>query len=554
VAKTTLTDLIDATWKQTEHLSDTFDTRFDEFLAGMQQDRLKQAQDAAEARKEMSNQLSGGLGAAGAAAPDVEFGDPVVPSKESGMILAVGKAFGTAGLGIAAAAAGIGYLVSQVNDIGPSMSRLAKGFEDLENTEVSGEQFTRLGNAIADLVSGAGIGGALGLRILSGTAFEDLAKGIKTLNEVEIDPSNLARVGEGLDALLAPLNLFDMGEAGVLQAVDDNLKDLAAGVDALAKAEIPEVSKMEEIGKGINKMLEPISASDLGEALVFQAIDDNLETLAAGLNALNTVDADKFYNNAPKLGEGIDKLLDGVDDLLGTTGLQAIDDNLIPLANGLDRLNAVDDVRFMHVAKFIGPAFERLLDGTDDLAGAVGLQAIDDNLKPLSDAIKYMTNVIDEDVMTRFSNLASFIGPAFQKILGGTDDLLGATGLQAIDDNLIPLADGVKYMSDVGGDVNLENVGKIVDAVNELDRMKDVPGAKVNRLAQMLRAVAPIQSQRADNIAANTETAGTGGNVTIVNAPTNSQTTNTSVSQRGSSPLPPPTTSNGGRADAYSAA
>ena len=116
----------------------------------------------------------------------------------------------------------------------------------------------------------------------------------------------------------------------------------------------------------------------------------------------------------------------------------------------------------------------------------------------------------------------------------------------------MPLADGVKYMSDVGGEVNLQNVGKIVDAVNELDRMKDVGGAKVARLAQMLRAVAPIQSQRADNIAANTEAAGAGGNVTVINAPTNSNTTNTSVNQRASMPLPSPTNNNGSRPDAYS--
>lgn len=484
------------------------------------------------------------------------LGDPVIPSKEAGIIAALGTAFLKGGLGIGAAAAGIGFLISQINDFGPALSRMSTGLEDLENTQITGEQFRMIGEAIAELTSGAGIGGAIGLRILAGTAFNDLADGIERLNEVEFDPAALRAVGEGIDGMLAPLSGFDLGEAGVLQMMDDNLVALAAGVDALAKAEVPTVEKMRGVGEGLNAILEPLSAGDAGEAAVFQMIDDNMLTLANGLVRLNDVDAAQLATLGPIIGAALKSILDGTDDLLGATGLQGIDDNLIPLAEGMDRLNAVDDQRFLQVAGFIGPAFQTILDGTDDLLGATGLQAIDDNLKPVADGIKYMTDVINPEVLDQFDFLSRFIGPAFERMLDGTDDLLGAVGLQAIDDNLKPMADGIKYMSDVGSEVSLANVSNIVDAYNELGRMETMSDTKVKALAEMLGTVSgpTINAQRAAVISENTDPSGTGGSVVqIIN---DNKQVNTSANKvTNEAPvLSSPTVNNGSRADAYSAA
>ena len=484
------------------------------------------------------------------------LGDPVIPSKEAGIIAALGTAFLKGGLGIGAAAAGIGFLISQINDFGPALSRMSTGLEDLENTQITGEQFRMIGEAIAELTSGAGIGGAIGLRILAGTAFNDLADGIERLNEVEFDPAALRAVGEGIDGMLAPLSGFDLGEAGVLQMMDDNLVALAAGVDALAKAEVPTVEKMRGVGEGLNAILEPLSAGDAGEAAVFQMIDDNMLTLANGLVRLNDVDAAQLATLGPIIGAALKSILDGTDDLLGATGLQSIDDNLTPLAEGIDRLNAVDDQRFLQVAGFIGPAFQTILDGTDDLLGATGLQAIDDNLKPVADGIKYMTDVINPEVLDQFDFLSRFIGPAFERMLDGTDDLLGAVGLQAIDDNLKPMADGIKYMSDVGSEVSLANVSNIVDAYNELGRMETMSDTKVKALAEMLGTVSgpTINAQRAAVISENTDPSGTGGSVVqIIN---DNKQVNTSANKvTNEAPvLSSPTVNNGSRADAYSAA
>ena len=483
------------------------------------------------------------------------LGDPVIPSKEAGMIAALGTAFLKGGLGIGVAAAGIGYLISQINDFGPALSKMATGLEDLENTQITGEQFRMIGEAIAELTSGAGIGGAIGLRILAGTAFNDLATGIERLNEVEFDPAALRAVGEGIDGMLAPLSGFDLGEAGILQMMDDNLVALAAGVDALAKAEVPTVEKMRGVGEGLNAILEPLSAGDAGEAAVFQMIDDNMLTLANGLIRLNDVDAAQLATLGPVIGSALESILDGTDDLIGAEGLQMIDDNLIPLAEGIDRLNQVDIAKFNLVGLNIGPAFQRILDGTDDLVGATGLQMIDDNLKPLADAIAYMSAQVTPEVLDNFDFMSRFIGPAFERILDGTDDLIGATGLQMIDDNLKPMADGIKYMSDVGGEVNLENVSKIVDAYNELDNMKNIVPNKVRALAMMLSAVGPtVNAQRASVISENTDPTGGGSSVVQIINDNKQVNTNASKVTNEAPMLSSPTLNNGSRADAYSAA
>jgi hypothetical protein len=552
----TLQDVVSELELQTEFINLQTDN-MSAFADQLARDAEMQRAAMLESRKESPRSPFGGNNS-GNAQPTREaepLGDPVIPSKEAGIIAALGTAFLKGGLGIGAAAAGIGYLISQINDFGPALSRMSTGLEDLENTQITGEQFRLIGEAINDLASGAGIGGAIGLRILAGTAFNDLADGIERLNEVEFDPANLAAVGEGIDGMLAPLSGFDLGEAGVLQMMDDNLVSLAAGVDALAKAEVPSVEKMRGVGEGLNAILEPLSAGDAGEAAIFQMIDDNMLTLANGLVRLNDVDAAQLATLGPIIGTALKSILDGTDDLLGATGLQSIDDNLIPLAEGMDRLNAVDEQRFLQVAGFIGPAFQRILDGTDDLLGATGLQSIDDNLKPIADGIKYMTNVVDENTFMRFDQLSRFVGPAFQRMLDGTDNLLGATGLQAIDDNLKPMADGIKYMSDVGGEVDLSNVGNIVDAYNELGRMETISDAKVKRLAEMLGAVGPtINSQRASVISENTDP--TGGGSSVVQIINDNKQVNTSASKvTNEAPmLSSPTLNNGSRADAYSAA
>jgi len=182
------------------------------------------------------------------------------------------------------------------------------------------------------------------------------------------------------------------------------------------------------------------------------------------------------------------------------------------------------------------------------------MQMIDDNLMPLADGIKYVTDTVNEDVFTRFDNLSKFIGPAFQRMLDGTDDLLGAVGLQAIDDNLKPMADGIKYMSDVGAEVNFKNVGNIVDAYNELGRLERVSPAQIQGFADLLGTVSPTNVVRTNEIQTQTDPAASGGVTVVTNnvsAPASNVTTNNTRVQ--GPQIGSPTVNTGTRADAYAA-
>lgn len=539
---------------------DLLDDRFVEFQQELAQQAKQQALDSLEARREMAKAL-GGRSSGPAFAVDLsrtqnetKIGDPVIPSKEAGIVAALGSMLLKGGLGIGAATAGIGYLVSQINDFGPSLSRLSTGLADLENTEVTGAQFKKLGAAIAELVSGAGIGGALGIRILSGAAFTDMAKGLSDLDKVEVNPDTFNQIGLALGGLTEKIGVFDAIGANIISG--SAFTGLAEGVDALNNLTVDDtlISKFETIGKGVDALIDELPGLfSLGEASILQAIDDNLVPLADGVSALTDIDAQKFSVNAPLIGGGISTLMSSLDDLTATVALQGIDDNLKPLADGINALNAIDAPAFSQVTGFLGPAFQRLLDGTDDIVGAIGLQGIDDNLIPLADGIRYVTDTVNDDVQQKFLTLSNIIGPAFQKILDGTDDLLGAVGLQGIDDNLIPMADGIKYMSDVGSEIDISNMENIVGAYNALADMKSISPAKIKNLAEMLTAVAPVQSQRLGVIQENTVPSQTG--TVIVNNNTNAPTsvqTQTSVTNQAPS-LGSPTMSNGSRADAYGA-
>ena len=157
MAKRTLTDVVDALEFQSEQI-DLLDDRFMEFQRDLAANAVQAQLDALESRREMMK----AFGSLQPSRGDVNLfsnntreaepiGDPVIPSKEAGIVAALGSMLLKGGLGIGAATAGIGFLISQINDIGPSFERLSTGLTALENTEVTGEQFQKLGGAIAGI-------------------------------------------------------------------------------------------------------------------------------------------------------------------------------------------------------------------------------------------------------------------------------------------------------------------------------------------------------------------------------------------------------------------
>jgi len=392
--------------------------------------------------------------------------------KSFGFLEDAGKGVGAVLKGIGATALMIGgaFLLAgiAVKKVGEGFQEIAVGLDDLNDLDLLPEKFEAIGESLAAMAAPAGISGALALSILSGTSFKEMASGLERLNNADFDPENLKKVGEGIGAMLEPMGGHMMAGA-TLQMIDDNLGTFAKGVEELAKIDVPAgfSESLGSVGVGVGDMLDGIGTQYL-DAGTLKLIDDNIAPFAEGVQKLVSID----FGNANveekfgMIGKAVGGLLDGIGGFTGNSldasTLQMIDDNLIPLADGIKRLNALDVATFATKAPVIGTAIGQILDGTDDLIGAQGMQMIDDNLHPLSAGIDRI-NLIDD---ARFLEVAQKLGPAFQVLLDGTDDLLGAEGMQMIDDNLIPLAEGIERLNQLEVDpTRFANIGEGIDAI-----------------------------------------------------------------------------------------
>ena len=255
------------------------------------------------------------------------------------------------GTGIGVAALGIGMAISTVLQ---SFDDYANGLEKLNNLELDPKVFEQIGDAIGSMVAQLSIGQAVGLSILSGVSFNELAKGIETLNNAKFNPENLERVGNAIDAL-AKIGFVEALSLRVADGTDFHA--LADGLTYLGSKEY-NITGIETAAEGLVALIN----NDFKTFGVFalQLIDDNLIPLADGIERINkaTKELDETFVTKMELaGQGVRALADSQNyfmSFLGISGLQAIDDNLVPLADGINALNTINPIKFLRVAALIG--------------------------------------------------------------------------------------------------------------------------------------------------------------------------------------------------------
>lgn len=443
-----------------------------------------------------------------------------------------GRTFESIGKGLMFAGVGIAAVTLSVVAVMRSFDDMAEGLQKLNELDLDPEVFNSIGNAIGSLVKELGMGNAIGLKILSGVAFDDLGEGLERLNNLkfnpeginnlgetlkalgdntgifsskgiqmlgdvnfnaiadgiqklndmagEVTPEEFRLVGEAINNLLSPLSAGDLGEAKVISMVADSVTpEFAESIRLLGQLGVDDTfeKQMEHLGQGLDKLITPFGLLDADNLLVVSSLSKGLPSLAEGVSGFTGFNAEEFKANATVVGEGLQGLLDGTDDLFGAGGLQMIDDNIRPLANAVSGFTGiVDDAMadsFRKTSKIVGDGLQDLLDGTDDLFGATGLQMIDDNILPLAEGVKKFTDIVDDPMAESFRKSSKIIGDGFQDLLDGTDDLFGATGLQAIDDNLLPFAEGVSAVNLAGANLDIENfkaIGKAIDEIKVLNK------------------------------------------------------------------------------------
>lgn len=469
----------------------------------------------------------------------------------SGLGGGIGIAATGIGAGVLLGGAGVALVVESVTRLNKSFDDLAVGIGMLNELDIDPAKFEVLGTAIGNLASGVGIGGAIGLRILTGAAFDDLsngieklnnleykpegieslgltlaalkentgilssfgvgmladvdfgaiAKGIQELNDLSVDEDNLRSVGEGMNALIEPLSVSDLGEAKSLEAAGKAIGGaFTTSVAALngIKVGTDFTDKMSMVGKGINALMEPISASDIGEAAVLGNFAENSGFITSAINNLNAIDAATWATNAALIGGGFAAILDGTDNTRGARGLQMIDDNISPVADALNYWDGIVDntlaQNFLNNATTVGGGFQALLNGTDDLFGATGMQMIDDNVAPVADAIKYFTDAVDDETALSFKRNASIVGDGFQAILNGTDDLFGVKGFASLTETITPFATAVEKLDNVGETLKLDNFKQISLAIKEMrslaEELSDIDFGDVDDGSLAIREIA----------------------------------------------------------------
>jgi len=581
VAKRTLNDVVEALHDNTEYLN-MIDDRFVKFFDELKTDRERAMLQAMEARAESSRQYGMTARALGQAArqqsapasQQVDLKDVIKPSKEAGVLTALGAlmkgpagALLLGGVGIGAATGGIGYLLSQINDLGPSASRLAKGLEDLDNVDVSGEQFKKLGKAIADLIGGVGIFGAIGTKILAGAAFKDMAEGLERLNDVRINTSAFQDLGDGLRALTEDMGPIDAIATRIVSGT--GFDNLAAGINVLNATEVSSdfAERMQRVGEGLDTLLSGTGGwfGNLIDATTMQMIDDNLGILGDGVNTLNNIpNLQNWVANADIIGSGLSTLLSETGgwfgNLIDATTLQSIDDNLKPMADGIDRLNKVDVNLWKTQAEGIGEGLGSVLDFgkffTSEASSAAIIQMLDDNLIPLADAIDYIKKNVSDEELEHFKMFGDKVGDALNDLtkFGDTSAVKGADVIEMIDDNLIPLTDGLVYMTQQADKVSYEKIGGIVKGYNELAKMQTLTPGKLKGFSEMIREFGypSISQQRISAIAEQTETTGGAGGGTVIVDASVKQSSSSSAILPASTPMPQATKHSGYRPDAYS--
>ena len=374
-----------------------------------------------------------------------------------GVLGGVGIGLGLVGGGLAVITGALYLGAKAVEKFGEGLQEVSIGMAELNKLEINKQKFYDLGDALGGLVEDIGLGGGLGLMLVASTDMVKLAEGMKALNDVDIDKQALIDAGEGLGGFLESVD-SNILSAFTIQLIDDNLIPLADGINHFNNIDVPAdfVGMMTRIGEGLGVLLNE-SGGFLGNNVLqtgaLQAIDDNLEPLAAGIGKMNDLKLRKdFVEHMKRMGFGLNQFIQeahSVGILLQVQFLQAIDDNLKPLAEGIEIMSKVDADTFLEKAPKIGEGLGKLLEGTDNLFGAIGANTLDDELMvELPTAIDRL-NQTDAEL---FKTKGTELGEGFGNLIAGFESFFGTRGLQRISDDLNNLASGIDDLNKVNVD------------------------------------------------------------------------------------------------------
>lgn len=427
----------------------------------------------------------------------------------AGFFSRVGVGLGIFGIGLAAITGALYLGAKAVEVYGEGLSDVAKGLDDLNKIELDEEKFVRLGKAISSMANQIEVSGAIGLLIASQTNFAELAKGLEILDKTKFDQNKIITAGQTLNRFIDDVG-SQWFDSITLSTLSDNLEEVSTGIVALSKASTqvgPDfIDKMELMGQGLGEFIDGLGAQWL-DAGTISSLGSNFDTIAQGLFTIAQVNpGDDFEDRMTTLGKGLANLL---DETGGFTGNRFDMGTFLGVAKGLQEfvptistINTTDTELFKLKAIDIGEGLNSILSGTDwKFWASQNLQYIDDNLIPLAAGV----NSVAQANAEAFLQKAQLIGPGLNAILTGTDwKFWAAQSLQYIDDNLTPLAAGIDKIALVDAQSFLDKSALIGPAISNIltpfldPKMEDI--YKLSTFTDVLEDVGPAIQELGQNV------------------------------------------------------
>ena len=197
---------------------------------------------------------------------------------------------------------------------------------------------------------------------------------------------------------------------------------------------------------------------------------------------MSETDADAFHRKAPKIGQGLNKLIDGMDNIAGVFGANVLDDELMTeLPKAIHELNKTDAEMFQRKGTELGEGFGNLIAGFESFFGTRGLQRISDDLNNLASGINDLTEVNVDGLEEKFASM----GKGISSILQGVTGEINETG-EGFDLDIFGFG---KMMDTASSTRGLERIsGPLMDLANAMEVMSKVSeqGIQFDSVAQQL--------------------------------------------------------------------
>lgn len=474
---------------------------------------------------------------------------------------------------------------------GTAFSDMATGLEDLANAEFTPQAIDSAAGAIANFFDQVGIGDAIKSQILTGDAFGTLATGLQSLNDIDVDSERLKAAGTAVNSFLGEIGFFrNIGGSVLTSIFDYDFVQIASSIAALQSVNA-DVEKVKNAGMALKEFTLQADEIDISGTLLAKFQNREMyEEIADGLRALNSAGGEIDINNINKVSTSLIMLVNSLGDqkaLAGVRAVEMIDDNLKPFAEGIgyigdigNRVNEEDYDKFVYA----GTAMQQAMD--IPLGTAITVQMIDDNLIPFAEGVKKVNDISAGLNPDNFKNLTGalnefrlaflgedgednyFFGDDFkiplnyqeiiklQNLAGALSTLstVGRTdGLGRVGGGIQALVAGVAELKDMNTDfsaldtlkekltdlASFEGRDELAAVLEGINGVADASGAN---LAGMTRATEPVNAANALGAEAAQQNAGininTGGYSQVVDA---KQITNNITKQTNqfSSPLNP---------------